>query len=140
MSDFWKSWLNIWAWGVIVFGAILAIFAFPATEEPTRFLFELFGATLPEVADYHHRFAIGLMGCVTVGWGLTLLPAFKSAHLLDRGAAAPIWRSMTFAVLFWYLIDSSISLYTGIAMNAVSNTLVIALYLLPVIKSQVLKG
>jgi hypothetical protein len=139
VTKFWQNWLTIWAVGVAIFGLVLAGGAFAATDGLTRFLFLLFQNPLPAGPDQHHRFAIGLMGAVTLGWGLTYLVSFKALHALDHGVAAPLWRGMTLASLAWYVIDSSISIATGFWLNAVSNTLVIALYLVAVIGNGALR-
>ncbi len=140
MSDFWKSWLNIWAYGVVAFGAILAMFAFPALEGPSRLFYELIQKPVPADPDPYFRFAMGLMGCISMGWGLTMLTCFKAAAMLERAQARDIWRGFTFAALFWFVTDSIASIYTGFPLNAASNAVLIALYLIPVLKSGVLKG
>lgn len=138
MSDFWKSWLNIWAWGVFTFGAILALFAFPATELPSRLFYDLIQKPVPADPGAYFRFAMGLMGCISMGWGLTMLTCFKAAAMLEGAQARSIWRGFTFAALFWFVTDSIASIYTGFPLNAVSNTVLIVLYLIPVVKSGVL--
>ena len=138
MDKVWQNWLSAWAILVTVFGLVLAAGAFAATDGLTAMLFTLFGNPLPADLDAHHRFAIGLMGAVTMGWGLTYYGAFKALHALDHATAVPIWRYMLGAALVWYVIDSTISIATGFWMNAVSNTLLIALFLIPLVKSGVL--
>jgi hypothetical protein len=140
MSDFWKNWLNLWAWGVIVFGAILALFAFPATELPSRLFYELIQNPVAPEPDRHFRFAMGLMGCISMGWGLTMLTCFKAVALLEGEQAKSIWRSFTFAALFWFVTDSIASIYTGFPLNAVSNAVLTILYWIPVWRSGVLRG
>ena len=140
MNNFWKSWLTVWAWAVVLFGAVLAAFAFTATDGLARAVFTLFGNPVPDAPDNLHRFAVGLMGCVTVGWGLTLMAAHKAAFQLTGDAAASIWKSLLVTALVWYFIDSGVSIATGYAMNAVSNTLFIGLYLVALFKSGALKG
>lgn len=140
MSDFWKNWLTIWAWGVIAFGAILAVFAFPALELPSRLFYDLIQNPVAAEPDRHFRFAMGLMGCISMGWGLTMLTCFKAAWMLERTQAASVWRGFTFAALFWFVTDSTASIYTGFPLNAVSNAILTGLYLIPVWKSGVLKA
>ncbi len=139
MSDFWRSWLNIWAYGVIAFGAILALFAFPVTELPSRLFYDLIHKPIPADADPYFRFAMGLMGCISMGWGLTMLTCFKAAAMLEGAQAREIWRRFTFAALFWFITDSIASIYTGFPLNAVSNIVLTVLYLIPVVKSGVLR-
>jgi hypothetical protein len=140
MSKFWQNWFLAWAVFVTLFGLVLAGGAFPATDGLTQTLFGLFGNPLPTDMDSHHRFAIGLMGAVTMGWGLTYFGAFKALFLLEPAKAAPIWRWLLLASLIWYVVDSAISIATGIWMNAVSNTIVIITLLIPLIKSGAMRG
>ena len=140
VKEVWQSWLTIWAVLVTLFGLVLAGGAFAATDGMTTALFSLFGNPLPADIDHHHRFAIGLMGAVTMGWGLTYLCAFKALFLLEPAQAAPIWRWLLGASLVWYVIDSGISVATGFWLNAVSNTVLIILLLIPLVKSGALRG
>jgi hypothetical protein len=139
MTDFHRSWLNLWAWGVIAFGAILALFAFPATELPSRLFYDLIQNPVADQPDRHFRFAMGLMGCISMGWGLTMLTCFKAVAMLEGEQAHTIWRGFTFAALFWFVTDSAASIYTGFPLNAVSNAVLTGLYLIPVLSSGVLK-
>jgi hypothetical protein len=140
MNGFWKNWLTIWAWGVIFFGAILALFVFPAIEGPSRLFYALIQKPVPAQPDAFFRFAMGLIGCITMGWGLTMLACFKAAWMMDPDKAKGIWRSFTAAVFFWFVTDSVASVYTGFSFNAVSNTVLIGLYIIPIWRSGVLKG
>ena len=47
----------------------------------------------------------------------------------ESAAARSLWRGITYAVVAWYVIDSIISVRTGFALNALSNTLFLAAYL-----------
>ena len=140
MRKVWQNWLSAWAVLVTVFGLVLAGGAFAATDGLTTMLFTLFGNPMPADLDAHHRFAIGLMGAVTMGWGLTYFGAFKALYALDRATAAPIWRYLLLASSVWFVIDSAISIATGFWMNAVSNAVLIMLFLIPLVKSGALRG
>ena len=135
MTDFWKNWLNLWSFAVTIFGAVLALAAFAPTDGLARIVFASFQNPMPGDIDMLHRFSIGLMGAVTMGWGMTLYVAFQAIHLADRAHGPRIWRNLTLAALIWYVIDSSISVATGYWLNAVSNTLFIALYLIPLLRT-----
>ena len=139
MTSFWQNWLKLWAWGVIIFGVVLASGAFAATEGLVRPVFDMLGNPFPAAPDAHHRFSIGLMGAVSIGWGLTLLGVFKAIFGLTRDSAAPFWRTVLVATVGWYVIDGYISYATGFALNIVSNTLLVTLLLIPLIKSGALR-
>src|SRR3990167_5734917 len=75
MTGLWKTWINLWCWGVILFGAVLAAGAFPATDGFAAWVYGLL-ASEPVPAGFMEapglRFSVALMGAVTIGWGLTI--------------------------------------------------------------------
>jgi len=138
MTGIWKNWMTVWAWGVVAFGALLMTGAFPGVDGLVRDVLVLFG-NLPDggtiLEDRAMRFAVGLMGAVTMGWGLTiafLLPAISAA-----GPSG--WRALTLALAIWYVVDGLISVTTGFAANAVSNTALAIAYVIPVLGSGALR-
>jgi hypothetical protein len=137
MSKGWQNWMSAWAIFVVIFGLAIVGGAFEATDGACRLILIIFGNPMPETPDQLHRFALGLMGAVTMGWGMTFYGAFRALHKLEQTVAAPIWRLLIFAMITWYLIDSAISCATGYSMNAVSNTLVTTGFLIPILKSGV---
>lgn len=137
MTAFWRTWLTVWCWAVGVFGVVLAGAAFEPTSGPARLILGIMNPTAAGEFDALHRFSIGLVGAVTLGWGLTLLAAIQAAvRLGDR----QLWLGITGAAIVWYVVDSVISVATGFALNAASNTLIVAAYLLPVLRSGVLSA
>ena len=96
MSSFWFSWLRVWSIAMALFGLILALAAFPATDGPTAIIMGPVGhegglAFTPEL-----RFAFALMGALTIGWVLTMWPLMNVAR--DFPDAAPaLWRGLTVA-------------------------------------------
>lgn len=140
MTDFWKNWLRLWAVGVVVFGVVLASGAFAATDAAVRPIFELLGQPFPAQPDAHHRFSLGLMGAVSIGWGATLIGVCNAAFKLSGEAAAPFWRALLWSTIIWYVIDGHISYATGFALNTVSNTMLLVLLLVPLLKTGALRG
>jgi hypothetical protein len=141
MSKFWQTWLTIWCLAVALFGLILSGAAFEATQAPARLLLTLMSPTgAPGFNgasfDPQARFTIGLVGAVTLGWGLTAGVLIAAAPSLPPA----IWVRLTAAIAIWFVIDSTISIATGYWLNAVSNTLITAAYLLPVLRSGVLRN
>lgn len=140
MTGFYRNWLDLWAWGVLVFGAVLAGFGLPATDGAARLMFDLLGNPIAEDPGQHLRFAVGLMGCVTIGWAVTLMAAFKAAHGLPADQAPAVWKMVLVSALAWYIPDGLLSVATGFPMNVASNTLLLVLLLVPLFKSGVLRG
>jgi hypothetical protein len=51
-----------------------------------------------------------------------------------RGADPALWRGLSRAILIWYVVDSALSVVTGVPINALTNTLFVALFLMPAVK------
>jgi hypothetical protein len=134
MSAFWRTWLNAWAWVVIVFGLVLAGGGLDATDTVAEAAFAIVGGGAPLEWTPHLRFSVALMGAVTMGWGVTYLALFMAAHRLGA-EAAPVWRLATIGMIVWFVIDSTLSVATGFWMNAVSNAGLAIGYLVPVLAS-----
>jgi hypothetical protein len=136
MSPFWKTWLKATAWIVILFGATLAAAGIDALSGPTRLLTNFVGQRdVPFGPEMHFTYAV--MGAVTMGWGITLYGAFEAAHALGP-RATPLWRTITAAVVTWFLVDSTLSVATGFALNAVLNLGFLTALLIPVAATGVL--
>jgi hypothetical protein len=139
MSAFWRTWLNAWAWVVIVFGLVLAGGGLDATDTAAEAAFAIVGGGAPLEWTPHLRFSVALMGAVTMGWGVTYLALFMAAHRLGADAA-PVWRLAMIGMVAWFVIDSALSVATGFWMNAVSNTGLAIGYLVPVLASGAMNG
>ena len=134
MAGLWKNWITVWCWAVIVFGAVLAAAGLPAMDGVARVLFGVVGSLPADPAMFEPtgmRFAVALMGAVTLGWGFTILFLLPAIH----AAGAPAWKGLTAAILIWFVVDSAFSVATGFALNAVSNTGLLIAYLVPVLAS-----
>lgn len=132
MSVFWRGWLIVWCLGVVAFGLVLAGGAFEATSAPVRWILETLQGPGDLTFNPVLRFSLALMGCVSVGWALTMLAMMLAAFKLgDR--ARPIWLGLTFGIVVWYVTDSALSVATGFGLNAIPNTLLLITYLVGVV-------
>ena len=125
MSLFWKNWLVVWAVFVTLFGLLLAGGGWSATDGPTRLILQMLGGSTFPGDDRTFRISVGLMGAVTFGWGLTALAVVRYVAedpATRRGLLGPV----TLALLAWFVLDSSLSILNGFALNAVSNVLIIS--------------
>ena len=136
MTPFWKNWLTAWRLAVLAFGIVLAAAAIPALDGPARWFYDLVHWPVDGRSSFDEnvRFTCGILGAVTIGWALTIFAAIEAAEKLG----APVWRALTRAILVWYALDSAISIATGAPVNAISNTVLLATYLAPVLASKVL--
>ena len=129
MSPFWRVWLIVWAWSVIVFGVVIAGGAFEATEGPVRFIYESLQGSGPITFDPVLRFSLGVLGGVSIGWGVTgLLIILAAIQLGDK--ARPFWVAVAVGLAAWFVIDSTLSIATGFGLNVVPNILLLGGYLI----------
>ncbi len=140
MTIFWQRWLTIWCAGIGIFGIVLYGAGYAATTAPVAALFDAFGSPFPTDPDRHLRFTTSLMGAVTFGWAVTYYAAFRAAWQLERAACSGIWRILTTGAVLWYAIDSVASVANGFPLNAVSNTIFLTAFLIPVIASRALSA
>ena len=139
MTGLWKTWMTVWCWGILLFGVAFAAAVFPTTEGGARLFYDLIYWPLDHQSPWGDpalRFTAALLGAVTIGWALTIMTLLNTAH---HEGKYPLWRGLTASLLTWYLIDSSISVLSGVPVNAASNSVLVGLFLVPVLGSGVLK-
>ena len=116
-----------WCAGVMLFGLVLAAGAVPGVDGPAWGLLTLFGGHAPAITP-ELRFAVGLMGAVSLGWGASLFAVARTSDALAPDVRVILWRRIGWAVLAWFLVDSAISVATGLWPNAVSNTVLAGVF------------
>jgi len=138
MSGFYKTWLKGWCWSVIAFGIAFAGAATPATDGFARLFYDLVYWPLDGASPYEANmaFTVGILGAVTLGWGLTALAFVDLADQVGVRA----WRALGFSLAAWYVVDSTISVAARAPGNAVSNTFIIAMFLIPLAVSGALSA
>ena len=120
ISGIWKIYLLVVADMLIVMGVAFAALAIvPSWFGALNWLNDIFGGArlTGEDAMRVARFGYGLMGAVTAGWGIVLFLLVK--HGVHEGRT---WRVVVASVLGWCVLDVSVSLATGFALNAVVGT------------------
>ncbi len=134
MNSFWQRWLDWWCVAVGLFGILVAGTGFDVTDGLGRIWLEMIGGYQLSVPDRGMRFGTGILGAVTFGWAASLFVAFRATHKLavDQGA---IWRGYSVAMTLWCVLDSAISVSNGFALNAVTNTLFLIAFLLPLFRT-----
>ena len=139
MSTFWRNWLLVWSVGVAIFGLVLAGGAFEATSGPVSLIYQGLQGPGDLAFDPAMRFTLAVMGCVSIGWAVTMFLMIRVAYSLgDR--ARPIWIGLTAGVVTWFVTDSSLSVATGFGLNVIPNAGLIVTYLVAILGSGALKG
>jgi len=134
MSEFWQRWVTAWCGIVALFGIVIAGAAFDMTDGPVRLFFGLLNEPLDLAVDDHLRFSLAVLGAVTLGWSITLLAAFRAALRLGIPQSRPVWKLLAVSLIVWYLVDSALSVATGFWSNAALNTVLLAAFLVPILR------
>ncbi len=136
MQGVWKIWMQVWCWATFGVGAIFALGAAPATDAGVRLFYDVIYWPIDGASPYGDavRFTAALLGAVMIGWAMTI---FTLVTVADQ-VGATAWRGLTAAIVAWYVIDSAISVASGVGVNAISNTGFLITFLIPVLASGVL--
>ena len=138
MSHFWRNWLTIWCVAVILFGATLLLGGVPATAAPVMALLDQLNGAAPLRITPALYFANGVLGGVSVGWGVGTLGAVRvAADLGDQGSR--LWRWTAAGVVTWFVTDSTLSITTGFGLNVIPNILFLVTFFVPLLASGALK-
>jgi len=132
--DFWTKWLILIGLLLVLFGLALAVFnqsllfeiLFNSNVDPVFWGL----AAVPPASQNFQRWAYAVLGATVAGWGvfLTFL-AYFPFHKKELWA----WNCILVGMLVWYFPDTILSMLYGVVFNAVFNTLLLVLILLPLI-------
>lgn len=137
MRSFWRNWLTVWCLAVILFGATLLLGGIPATAGPAMMLLDRLNGAAPLVVTPALYFANGVLGGVTLGWGVGTLGAMRvAADLGDQGTR--LWRWTAAGVVAWFATDSTLSVTTGFELNLVPNIVFLLGFFGPMLATGVL--
>jgi hypothetical protein len=122
---FHKKWLQVAAVVVGSFGPVFFLGSMLPTSELARFTLDLLSWPLDGVQTYAEpttRFLSALTGGFLLGWGVLIW--LLSGSVYD---AAPegVRRAVFGGLLSWFVLDSSGSILSGNASNAVFNVIVL---------------
>lgn len=140
MSAYWRNWVKLWCLCVGGFGLIITLGAIEATNAPALLLLEILGGGQPVEMTPHLKFALAVMGPVTLGWCLTLFGAVEATRDLPAKAARRLWLWMVAGLLAWAVLDSILSVAVGFGLNVIPNLIYVTAFLIPVVRSGVLRA
>jgi len=127
----WKRWLLIAGTVMVGFGAALAFLSgmpfFEAFNE--QFNAPFWGAEALTGAELsYQRWVNGVLGATMIGWGIFFL--FIVKYPLEKKEPWA-WSCILFGIVTWFIIDTGISVYFGVYANALLNTALLLLVLVP---------
>ena len=85
------------------------------------------------------RFSTGVLGGVFLGWIVSLTFTLRIAMAMGS-TGRPLWAASTLGLGAWYGVDSTLSVATGFGLNVLPNTLALALFLIGLFCSGVLRS
>jgi hypothetical protein len=80
--------------------------------------------------DDFQGWVYGVLGSTMAGWGIFF--AFIT-HIPFQRKERWAWNCMMIGMIVWYIADTAISFYYGVYFNAVFNTLILFLVILPLL-------
>lgn len=120
-----KFWLKVTAVIVGSFGPVFSLGTMAATSEPARLTLDVLSWPIDGATTYTSpdtRFLSALTGGFLLGWGVMIW--CLSVWVYDL-APEGVRRSVLIGVLSWFVLDSSGSIASGNASNALINVLVL---------------
>ena len=130
---FWQRWL-------FVFSLIVAFFGIGMALLNRTLLFAVFDSQvnpafwgvnpLPTGVNQFQGWIYGVLGATMAGWGVFL--AFIVRYPFQNRERWA-WNALLTGLSLWYMTDTAISLYFGVVFNAIFNTVIFILALLPLL-------
>ena len=129
--SFWQRWLFVFSLVVVIFGLGMATL----NRTPLFAIFDLqvnpvFWGTgvLPAGVILFQGWIYGVLGATMAGWGVFL--AFIARYPF-RNRERCAWNALLIGLSLWYLTDTALSLHFGVVFNAIFNTAIFILAMLP---------
>jgi hypothetical protein len=111
---------------VALFSGTMIFEAFNNQINPVFWGFE----TVPVTTFNFQRWIYGVLGSTMIGWGIFLI---FIAHYPFKMKERWSWNCFIMGLMVWFVIDTAISLYFHVYFNAVFNSVLFILGLLPLV-------
>jgi len=123
--SFHKFWLKVTAFVIGSFGPIFFLGTMAETLEPARWSLDLLSWPLDGQTDYASpdtRFLSALTGGFLLGWGITI---WCLSEWVYDAAPEGVRKSVLAGALAWFVLDSTGSITSGNASNALFNVIIL---------------
>ena len=135
--DFWQKWLLVLGIAMVPLGLLLAFFSQTTVAgiDFNQYINPAFWGTaaLPAESILFQRWIYGVLGAVMAGWGVFI--AFIAYYPFQRREKWS-WNCLLIGFLVWFLPDTAISIYFKVHMNALINTCLFTLAILPLVAAK----
>lgn len=136
LSTFWYGWLVGWCWYIGVFALVLVGGAFEFSDAPIKMIISLLNPAPYELND-HVRFGVGIQGSLTIAIAILCHAIIRASTRFEFDNS--VWRALFCALCAWFVIDGIISVATHFYLNVLSNTIILVLLAIPLLKNGLLK-
>jgi hypothetical protein len=133
--DFWHKWLLTVCFIVIVFGLIMALLSWTP-------LFNVFNGLVNDVfwqgdkpigLEQYRLWVYGMLGATMIGWGITLAYIVLNPFVKQEKWS---WNAIAVGLTVWFIMDTSLSVYTKAYFNVGINILLIVLAGIPLLMTR----
>lgn len=132
--SFWQKWLVVVSLYHVVFGLLLTFF----NQSPfmnvllNQYYDPIFwpDGQISEGTAQYKTWVSAVLGSVIASWGMLIaFIAYFPFKLREKWA----WNGVAAAVVFWFIVDTSCSLFYDVSVNAVVNLFTLMLFALPML-------
>jgi len=132
--NFWQKWLVGVGVYHVVFGLVLAFFGQSALMDMliNQYYDPIFWPDneVSQGATHYKNWSTSVLGSVVASWGIFIaFLAYYPFKLREKWA----WSCISVAVTLWFVVDTAWSLYFHITINAVFNSITLALFVVPLL-------
>jgi len=130
---FWQRWLLVLSIVIVLFGLGMALLNnTPIFDILNHQIDPVFwdDQPIPSQAIAFRSWVYGVSGAVMAGWGVFFI---FLAHFPFQRKEKWAWYCLLVGTLVWYVPDTFISLASGVILNAIINTALLALLILPLL-------
>ena len=135
--SFWQKWLLIVSIIISLFGIYIALFNqtlwfnLLLNDKVNTTFFSAPGISNDVIT--FQKWIYGVLGATVFGWGIFL--SFI-AHYPFKRKEKWAWNCFLIGIICWFVLDTSISVYFGVIVNAIFNTVLFLGIIIPLVFSR----
>lgn len=129
---FWQRWLFVVSIIICIAGVVIVLLS-------GTLIFDVFNQLINPVfwgstsvgdnAKGFQQFVYAILGAIMASWGLFMV---FIAHYPFRNKEKWAWRCIVAGIVLWFVLDTFFSIYYQVYVNAIANTGLLILVMLPV--------